>query len=442
MKNLIFVFLLFSFKFSFSQEKTFEFLGRATKNGKPMAGVKVVLFKTGVKVSEMTTNKNGKYDYELEVGFDYKIVFSASGHIEQYLTIAAAKVKESERFIQGYEGETVMWELTDPTINVSNFKNPYTKIIPFKNGKADAFTDEEPYFTNFIKSVKVDLEKISRDEEERIANEKTRKEKERAEKLQLQTEENARQEQLSAAQKKALQEAEAQEKMLAEKKRLEDEKLQASSKKTNTLQLKEEKKNNANVSLNLQISLEKEQKKIKEKQNQKVKATYENELIQMVAENERMSQEQKYKKQKATAYSNEVIETMRLEAEIKGKSDEINFTQKQKAKLSILNTQIKNTEITSLVKNAASNEKEKKIATIKTYPKVASYKPKNPVGVSTRIEDGKFKSIYIIDLYIDGVTFTYRKEKYNWGTTYLYKNNKEISELQYKSELSIYKVPL
>lgn len=108
----------------------------------------------------MTTNKNGKYDYELEVGFDYKIVFSASGHIEQYLTIAAAKVKESERFIQGYEGETVMWELTDPTINVSNFKNPYTKIIPFKNGKADAFTDEEPYFTNFIKSVKVDLEKL------------------------------------------------------------------------------------------------------------------------------------------------------------------------------------------------------------------------------------------------------------------------------------------
>lgn len=36
----------------------------------------------------------------------------------------------------------------------------------------------------------------------------------------------------------------------------------------------------------------------------------------MVAENERLSQEQKYKN-KATAYSNEVIETMRLEAEIK-----------------------------------------------------------------------------------------------------------------------------
>ena len=162
----------------------------------------------------------------------------------------------------------------------------------------------------------------------------------------------------------------------------------------------------------------------------------------MVAENERLIREKEFKKQKQAAYNNEIIETLKEEAVLKGQADEVRYSAKQKAKLASLNGQIKNQEMTALIKNVAANEKSEKESKVKTYPKLSTYKPKNPVGISTELEHNKFKSVYTVSLYADGVTMVYRKEKYSWGVTYYYKDNKEITELEYKNELSKYKVPL
>jgi hypothetical protein len=162
----------------------------------------------------------------------------------------------------------------------------------------------------------------------------------------------------------------------------------------------------------------------------------------MVAENERLMREKEFKQQKAVAYSNEIIETLRKEAELKAKADEVRYNQKQKAKLASLNGQIKNAEVTALIKNVAANERDEKASKMKTYPSLGSFKPKNPVGISTQLETGKFKSVYTVNVFIDGTNVVYRKEKYNWGMMYFYKNNQEIPEQQYRTELSTYKVAL
>lgn len=437
---LVFTFLFF---LGFTQETYFEFAGTAYKNLKPMAGVKVLLYKNSVKVSEMATPKSGKFGFDLDFGYDYKVVFQAPGHVEQYLVIYTGKIKESKLFTI-YECEVHMLESNAPNINVANFKNPFTKVVWGTNPRNNkpGLIDEQPYMDNFVKNITVDLEKIKRDEEEKLVAEKLKKEHEEAERLRKEAEEKARQEQLLAAQKKALEEAELQRKLEEERRRLEEEKKRAEDQKKNNIAAKEEKTNDENVSENLQLTIEKEQKKIKEKQNKGVKIAYENDLIKMVAENERLLREKEFKKQKAAAYTNEVIETLKEEAVLKAKADEVRYNQKQKAKLATLNGQIKNKEMTSLIRNVAENEKTAKENKLKTYPTLGTYKPKNPVGISYELETGKFKSVYTVHVYIDGSDVVYRKEKYSWGMTYYYKNNEDITEQQYKTELSKYKVPL
>jgi hypothetical protein len=433
------IIFFFSISTFFAQETFFEFSGKALKNNKPMAGVKVLLYKSGVKVSEMTTGKNGQYGFDLDFGFDYKVVFTAPAHIDQHVVIYASKLKESKRPAI-YDGQVIMLESSDPTINKDHFKNPYTKIIWV--AAKSRFEDEEPYMTNFQTGIKVDLEKIKRDEEERMLAEKLKREKDEAARLKFEAEEKARQEQLLAAQKKALEEAEAQRKMMDEKKRMEEEKLAEKNKVKTNIAEKEEKANEENLNENLKLTIESEQKKIKEKQNKGVKIAYENDLIKMVAANERMMREKEFKKQKEVAYTNEIIETLKEEAVLKAKADEVRYNQKQKVKLANLNSQIKNQEMTGLLKNVASNERAEKEAKIKTYPSLSNYKPKNPAGISTDLQQDKFKSVYTVKVYVDGVTTEYRREKYSWGAIYYYKNNQEIPGEQYKSELSKFKVPL
>jgi hypothetical protein len=161
-----------------------------------------------------------------------------------------------------------------------------------------------------------------------------------------------------------------------------------------------------------------------------------------VAENERLLRENEFKKQKNVAYTNEIIETLKEEATLKAKADEVRYNQKQKAKLATLNSQIKNKEMTSLIKDVASSERETKAGKVKTYPTLGSYKPPGPVGVTTQLETTKFKTVYTVNVVTNGQSTVFRKEKYSWGMIYYYRDNKEITEEQYRTELSKYKVPL
>ncbi len=79
---------------------------------------------------------------------------------------------------------------------------------------------------------------------------------------------------------------------------------------------------------------------------------------------------------------------------------------------------------------------------ITRFPDPAMYKPKSILGITTELETQTFKSVYTVNVFEGRSKTTYRKEKFNWGMVYYYKNNIELTELDYKKEVSLLNVPL
>jgi hypothetical protein len=419
---------------SFAQEKGYlEFGGRTVKDGKPLGGVKIGVFKSGQKVTELQTSKNGKFSFDLELGFDFKITFSSPGCADMYLVIYGAKCPHDKVIFPIYEIEIPVFENGKTTIDYSKFKQPFNKII-FDGKKT--FKDDEQYFADFTKDLFIDPVEEMRKNEERLALEKALKEKELTEKLKQEAEERERLEQIAAAQKKAEDEALALKKLMEDKNKLE----KKNEAQGNASMMENENKQSL-VSEEIKLTLEKEQKKIKEKQNKAIKANYENDLLKVVAVNERKNREKQFFKQKKEAQSNEIIETLRYEAETKAKSSQTRFDIKMKNKQAVINSRVKNQEIISLVKNVAYNEKKGKEADVKSYPEINKFKAPEAIGVTTESEATNFSHVYQINVFQGKSKNVYRRVKYTWGSIYYYKNDKEITEQIYKNEVSNLNVP-
>jgi hypothetical protein len=192
----------------------------------------------------------------------------------------------------------------------------------------------------------------------------------------------------------------------------------------------------------IKLTIKSEQKKIIEKQNKAIKTSYENDLLKMVAQNERKMKQTSFVKDKAVAEKNEIIEILRRAAVVKAKADEVRFDKKIRAKQATLNSHILNHELVGLVKTVARNEVSFKFNSVKRFPKTADYKQRSMVGITTDTENTAFKSIYTINV-SEGETKTiYKKEKYSWGLIYYSKNNIEITKQVYFNELTLYNVPL
>lgn len=424
---LVFVFSMFS---GLGQDKGFlEFSGKCIKDRQPLKGAHITLFKNGTKVTELNTGKNGKFDFYLDFGSDYKITFSYPGCVDMYLTVGAGAVPEFKEIYPIYVVDVTFFDLGKTNINYPLFRSPFTKVQ--YDGKK-GFRDDEAYVNDFLKNLFIDPEEIKR-QEELLALEK--QQKEMAEKLKLEYEERIRKEQLEIAQKKAQEEAERMKKLLEQ-----ENKSLANADKSIT-----EKENTAKNSMlteEIKLTLEKEKKNIKEKQNKAVKAIYESDLLKIVATNERETRAEAFFKGKKDAESNEVIETLKKEAEVKAKSEQVVFESKTRSKEAVLNSRLKNQEIIGLIKTVAYNERYDRYGKVKNFPSASAYKPKGMVGVTTDLEETQFKSVYTITL-SEGKTQTiYRKEKFSWGLVYYYCNNKEISELEYRKAVSAYNVPL
>ncbi len=85
-KLLYFLFFSLITLGAFSQERGYlEFAGRCLKNRQPIKGATVVIYKNGTKVTDLTTGKNGKFQFFLDFGADYKVAFSYAGCVDMYL---------------------------------------------------------------------------------------------------------------------------------------------------------------------------------------------------------------------------------------------------------------------------------------------------------------------------------------------------------------------
>jgi hypothetical protein len=287
--------------------------------------------------------------------------------------------------------------------------------------------DDETYLASFTKDILIDPAEQAKLLAAKEAKEKAEKDKiELAEKSKKDAEEKARKD--------------AEEKLLAEQKAKDD----ALAKTNELARLKEEYdqqqllKNETMESEAIRLQREKEAKGLLTKKNKEIKTGYENDLLKMVAENERSTKEKTFNKQKLEARSKTVIEQMRKETEVKAQTNKLRDEIKLKQKKTLENQQYKITEVRKLVEAAAFAERSVRISNQKTFPDASGYKPIEIPNISVTTTNGILKTIRTTVVTKGKKMDTYRKEIYFWGTVYCYKNNMEIDEASYSKEISFY----
>ncbi|MGZ3865868.1 MAG: hypothetical protein ACXVNR_05360 [Bacteroidia bacterium] len=428
--RLFTLFFLISSVF-YAQDKGYlELAGRCVKDGVVLKGATVTVYKSGVKVTDLTTPKNGKFQFFLPYGAEYKVVFTSPGCADMFMTVSTVSYPDNPDAEPIFDIDVTFFEFGKPTINYPNFKNPFTKVA--FDGKRK-FKDDEAYTDDFIKKLYIDIEAIKKREEQLALEQQHKKELEA--KMKLEAEEKQRQEQMLAeAAKKSAEEA------ARLKKQFDDE--AERQKKLSESKKNEEETSESMVSKEVSLTLDKEKRNQKEKQNKAIRAVYESDLLKIVATNERTTKVAEFAKKKNDATRNEVIETLKREAETKAQSEQLIFDSKTRAKLALFNRGIKNLEMVSLIKQTAFNDMEKHYRSIKKFPDAKDYKAPGLAAVTTDIEQGTFKTVYTIRLSQGTLKINYRKETYPWGVTYYYKNEKSITEQQYLKEILPYNIAL
>ena len=412
---------------SYSQAPSMlELTGRTIKDGKPLPGAIVTVFKNGtIQQEQIKTGKNGKFRFFLIFGSDYKVTFSYPGCVDMYLMVYTGKFsKDKLNLFPLYEADVPFFETSTNEVRIEKFKQPFTKII-FDGNKA--FKDDDAYLADFTKDIVIDPAEQAKLFAAKEAKEKAEKEKlELAEKTKKDAEEKAKKD--------------ASEKLLAEQKAKDD----ALAKADELARLKEESEkqklleNETMESEAIRLQREKEAKGILTKKNKDIKTGFENDLLKAVAENERLAKEKTFNKQRSEARSKTVIEQMRKETEVKALTEKLREEVKLKQKKTLENQQYKSTEVRKLVEAAAFAERSVRISNQKKLPDVNGYKSIEIPNLSVTVSEGIIKTIRTTVVTQGKKLDSFRKEIYFWGSTYYYKNNIEIDEASYNKEVSFY----
>lgn len=403
-----------------------EFEGRTVKDGKTLSGATVTVYRNGtIEQEKIKTGKNGKFSFSLVFGVDYKIAFSYPGCVDMHLMVYTSKLpKEKNNIFPLYVTEVPFFETNNQLVRISKYKNPFTKVI--YDGKK-AFMDDEAYLAQFLKDLLIDQEEQAKVLAEKLAKEKAEKDKIlAAEKAKKDAIEKARLDaEIKSAYEARLRAAEREK--AAELERLKAEAANAKEPINETMETEA-----------IRLQREKEAKNLMAKKNKEIKTNYENDLLKMVAENERIAKQKAYTKQKQDANTNTVIMQMRREADVKAKSDILREEQKKKKKELLANQLQKNNEIRKLVEAAAFAERSVRISKQKTLPDVKGYVPKESPNFAVTVDDGIIKTVRTTTVTQGKKLDTYRKETYFWGSVYCYKNNIEIDETTYNKEIAFF----
>lgn len=403
-----------------------EFAGKTVKDGAALSGATVTVYRNGTTLQEqIKTGKNGKFRLFLVFGSDYKITFSYPGCVEMHLLVFTSRLpKERSDLFPLYQTEIPFFETSSTGIRIAKFKNPFTKII--YDGKK-AFMDDEAYLAQFTKDLIIDPA-----EQAKLFAEKEAKEK--AEKDAADAAEKAKQDALDKAKK------DAEEKLLAEQKAKADELARAAE----LARLKAENQQHpANPDETMEtaaikLQREKEAKEQEGKKNKEIKTTYVNDLLKVVAENERRQKEEAFNRDKSEARTNTVIEQMRRESELKAKADLLRQEQVIRQKKNLENKQQADNEMKKLVEAAAFAERSVRINRQTALPDVKNYQRKPLPNVAVSVDDGTIRTIRTTVVTYGKTLITYRKETYFWGTVEWYKNDQQIDELTYNIEVAYF----
>lgn len=409
---LVFLFLLSGM--AARAQGDLRFFGTATRDGKPLSGATVTVLMDGKQIINLTTGKNGKFKFTIDIGHSYRINFSAPGCVDMHMLMDLHVPADKAWIYPDYVAEIPFFSSGDPKVKTELFaQKPFIKVV-FDGSKG--FYDDPKY--RFI-------DEIFKDplEEQRKKDELAKKEAE--ERAKREAEEKARKEEedrIRLAQEEA-----------DRKKREEEER----NKKNNTQTVTDDQPEDASMESDaIRLEREKQERLNREKQNKNIRAQYENNLLKLVAESERKNNLQKFNKMKEDAEGNSVVQTMRREAEVKAQNDYLIQLNKEKQKQTLANRRVKEQQVRQLVQTAALVERDYRLNNLKPVASSVplDYTPSPHVVVTT--QDGIFSNIIsTVISWPGGPRTVFHVEEYWWGSRYYYRDDVEIDAKTYEAEI-------
>ncbi|HEU4717824.1 MAG TPA: carboxypeptidase regulatory-like domain-containing protein [Bacteroidia bacterium] len=391
-----------------------RFFGTATKDNKPLPGATVTVLMDGKQIHQVTTGKNGKFKFTLDINHDYRINFSAPGCVDMYMTLDLHTPPDKAWIYPDYVSDIPFFSAGDPKVKTELFaQKPFIKVI-FDGGQG--FKDDPTY--RFIDEIFKDPM-----EEQRKKEELARK----------QAADKARQDSIDLANKMANDALLAQQE--ADRRRKEEE-----DKSKNHPANNPPADGNTNVptmeSDEIRLEKEKQEQLAREKQNKTIRAQYENNLLKLVAESEKKTNISKFNKMKDEAMTNSVIEAMRREAEAKAQGTYLIEQQKEKQRQTLANRQIRAEEVSRLIVTVAQIEKTLRVSGMKPVAasEMQNYAPLPNVVVT--YEDGFFSDrTSTVFTWPGGKRIIYNVIEFWWGGRYYYREGAEIDQKTYDAEI-------
>ncbi|MCU0435544.1 MAG: hypothetical protein MUC87_18945 [Bacteroidia bacterium] len=386
-----------------------RFFGTATKGGQALPGANVSVLMDGRPLLNLTTGRNGKFRFTVDLGHQYRIDFTSPGCVPMYMVMDLRVPRDKGWIYPDYVCEIPFFVPNDPRVRTEQFaQKPFAKVI-FDGNKG--FHDDPKW--NFTSTL------FKNPEEERQKQ------------LQREAEERARIEEEERKRKQLLEE---EQRVLAEEAKR---KQQATATVTSTPTVSPSLAAETEAQRLERERLEKEQQ---QQTNQQVKKQYENNLLKLAAESERQNNVQKFDKMKGTARGNSAVQALRVESEVKAQAEYVREQQQQQQRQQQANKQVKDAQVKKLQETAAKVQRDANAARLKPVAQMGTfqYEP-SPTIVVTFVDDIFSDVKTTLVSWPGGKKVEFRAVMYWWGATYYYRDGLEIDEKTYKDELTKYR---
>ena len=384
-----------------------RFLGAATKDGSPLSGATVAVVMDGKQIFNLKTGKNGKFKFIIDLGHLYRINFYSAGCVEMFMDMDLRTPTEKAWVFPDYSVEVPFFVSGDSKVKTELFRaKPFIKIIfDGDNG----FHDDPSY--HFVEEI------LKSPKEEQKKKEVIAK-KEDEEKARIAAEAIARK-------------AEEERQRIAE----------ASKKKIGLQKVTEildpsSSMNNGMESDAISLERKKQEKQESDKQNKNIRATYQNNLIKLIASSERQSNLKKFNRMKEDAQANSVIQALRSAALIKAENSFLIAKMKERKRQTLVNKYIKEQLLKELIESASTIERDALAVAMKPiiYLQNLNYTP-SPNIVVTVCDNYIVKTIANVISWPNGTRTVFNIDEYFWGIRYYYQDGVEIDQKNYDSEL-------
>ena len=130
-------------------------------SSKKLDGITVTVFKNGGKLAEVVTNASGKYEFNLDYGSDYKLVYSRASMVSKNISIDTKNIPEEER-VGGHGMNVEMTLFAElPGIDFSVLQQPIGKA------KFDPTTKEVTWDLQYTEQVRAEIARLMKEYDEK-----------------------------------------------------------------------------------------------------------------------------------------------------------------------------------------------------------------------------------------------------------------------------------